>query len=199
MFDVIQICIPFLSSLLGTSSQIFFLNNWKEHEWHFPSLSIKDIFPHLRHLWAPYFPNLASFIPYVILHGKSFIVNLHVCTVHQWRLKHFIIQQMRKYIIRKSYVYWTVHHLGSWIKRDQLDVNCFIISLFNAQHVSDVNTSILRSLRLIRCVISWVVLFWYDVCWCYIVVWLGWCGICMQAEALSSWSLFIQRSWHYMQ
>jgi len=30
------------------------------------------------------------------------------------------------------------------------DVTCFIISLFNAQHVSDVNTSILRSLRLIR-------------------------------------------------
>ena len=37
----------------------------------------------------------------------------------------------------------------TWIKRDQLDVTCFIISLFNAQHVSDVNTSILRSLRLI--------------------------------------------------
>ena len=36
-----------------------------------------------------------------------------------------------------------------WIKRDQLDVTCFIISLFNAQHVSDVNTSILRRLRLI--------------------------------------------------
>jgi len=32
------------------------------------------------------------------------------------------------------------------IKRDQLDAICFIISLFNAQHVSDVNTSILRSL-----------------------------------------------------
>ena len=30
-----------------------------------------------------------------------------------------------------------------WIKRDQLDVTCFIISLFTAQHVSDVNTSIL--------------------------------------------------------
>ena len=39
------------------------------------------------------------------------------------------------------YVYWTVHHLDSWIKRDQLDVTCFIISLFTAQHVSDVNTS----------------------------------------------------------
>jgi len=35
----------------------------------------------------------------------------------------------------------------SWLKRDQLDVTCFIISLFIAQHVSDVNTSILRSLR----------------------------------------------------
>ena len=36
----------------------------------------------------------------------------------------------------------------SGVKRDQLDVTCFIISLLNAQHVSDVNTSILRSLRL---------------------------------------------------
>ena len=69
----------------------------------------------------------------------------------------------------------------AWIKRDQLDVTCFIISLFNAQHVSDVNTSILRSLRLICWVISWVVLLWLDVCWSYIVVWLGWCGIRMQA------------------
>ena len=45
------------------------------------------------------------------------------------------------------------------------------ISLFNAQYVSDVNTSILRSLRLICWVISWVVLLWYDACWCYVVVW----------------------------
>ena len=72
----------------------------------------------------------------------------------------------------------------SWIKRDQLDVTCFIISLFNTQHVSDVNTSILRSLRLMCWVISWVVLFWFDVCCCYVVVWLWWCGIRKQAEAL---------------
>ena len=25
---------------------------------------------------------------------------------------------------------------------------------------------------------------WFDVFWCYVVVWLGWCGIRMQAEAL---------------
>jgi hypothetical protein len=76
-----------------------------------------------------------------------------------------------------------VHHLDSWIKIDQLGVTCFIISLFNAQHVSNVSTSILRSLRLICWVISWVVLLWFDACWCYGVVWLGWSGIRMQASA----------------
>ena len=80
---------------------------------------------------------------------------------------------MRSLWIMLPHVYWTVHHLDSWIKRDQLYVTCFI-SLFNAQHVSDVNTSILRSLRLICWVISWVVLLWFDACWCYVV---GWCGI----------------------
>jgi len=38
----------------------------------------------------------------------------------------------------------------------------FFISLFNAQHVSDVNISILRSLRLICCVISWVAFNYQD-------------------------------------
>ena len=33
-------------------------------------------------------------------------------------------------------------------------------------------------------IISWVVLLWFHVCWCYVVVWLGWYGIRMQAEAL---------------
>jgi len=122
-----------------------------------------------------------------------------------------------KYIyiyIYASYVFWIVHHLDNWIKRDQLDVTCFFISLFNAQHVSDVNASILRSLRLICWVISWVVLLWFDACWCYVVVWLGWCGIriphkllridvltsktCwalnneIKKQVTSSWSLFIQ-------
>ena len=32
--------------------------------------------------------------------------------------------------------------------------------------------------------ISCVVFLWFDVCWCYGVVRLGWCGILMQAEAL---------------
>jgi len=72
---------------------------------------------------------------------------------------------------------------STWIKRDQLDVTCFFISLFNAQNVSNVSTSIFRSLRLICWVISWIVLLWFHVCWCYVVVWLGWCGIWMQTAA----------------
>jgi len=98
----------------------------------------------------------------------------------------FLMNRKSEGTVVVFYVYWTVHHLDSWVKRDQLDVTWFIISLFNAKHVSDVNTSILRTLRLICWVISWVVLLWFDVCWCYFVVWLGWCGIRTQAEALVS-------------
>jgi len=39
---------------------------------------------------------------------------------------------------------------------------------------------------------SFVVLLWFDVCWCYGVVRLGWCGILLQAEA--QLQLFIQLS-----
>jgi hypothetical protein len=78
---------------------------------------------------------------------------------------------------------WREQENFSWIKIDQLDVTCFIISLFTAQHVSNVSTSIFRSLRLICWFISCVLLLWFDVCWCYGVVRLGWCGIVMQAEA----------------
>ena len=60
----------------------------------------------------------------------------------------------RKWIFGHWHKTWEFH---SWVKRDQLDATCFIITLFNAQHVLDVNTSILRSLRLIRWVTSWVV------------------------------------------
>ena len=59
----------------------------------------------------------------------------------------------------------SVKGINFLIKRDQLDVTRFIISLFTAQHVSDVNTSILRGLRLMCWVISWVVLLWFDAGW----------------------------------
>jgi len=101
---------------------------------------------------------------------------------------HSLLSFLSSKYMSRPYVYWTVHHLDSWIKTDQLDVTCFIISVFTAQHVSNVSTSIFRSLRLICGFISWVVLLWFDVCWCYGVVRLGWCGILMQLKYFSPWN-----------
>jgi len=54
------------------------------------------------------------------------------------------------------------------------------LALIYAQHASNASTFIFRSLRL--CV---GILLWFDVCWCYGVVRLEWCGILMKAEALT--------------
>jgi hypothetical protein len=75
----------------------------------------------------------------------------------------------------KSYVYWTMHHLESSIKIDQLDVTCFIISLFTAQYVSNVSTSIFRSLRLIVD-LSHVLYCSGSMC-VGVTVWFGWSGV----------------------
>ena len=92
-----------------------------------------------------------------------------------------------------------------WVKRGQLNVTCFIISLFNAQYVSDVNTSILRSLRLICWVISWVVLICQDRSFCISkllrmdvltseICWALNNEVIKQVTA--SWSLFIHLIWY---
>jgi len=92
-------------------------------------------------------------------------------------------QKMLSHNIHNKVMFIYIYiYIYIWIKRDQLDVTCFIISLFNAQQVSDVNTSILRSLQVMCWVILWVVLIWFDVCWCYVVVWLWWCGIRMHTD-----------------
>ena len=50
------------------------------------------------------------------------------------------------------------------------------LALVFPQNVSNASTFIFRSLRL--CV---GILLWFDVCWCYSVVRLGWGGIRIQA------------------
>ena len=74
-----------------------------------------------------------------------------------------------------SYVYWTVRHLNRRIKIDQLDVTCIIISLFTAQHVSNVSTSIFRSLPLI--VDLFHVLYFSGSMCVGVTVWFGWGGV----------------------
>ena len=76
-------------------------------------------------------------------------------------------------------VYFVIHatqtYVYYWIKIDQLDVTCFIISLFNAQHVSNVTTSIFRSLRLI--VDLFHVLYCSGSMCVGVTVWFGWGGV----------------------
>ena len=64
-----------------------------------------------------------------------------------------------------------------WRIRDQLDVTIYEV-LFHfvyAQHVSDINTCIIRSLRLFYCITTLVVCSCFDVCWSFGVA--GWGGI----------------------
>ena len=61
------------------------------------------------------------------------------------------------------------------IKIDQLDVTCFIISLFTAQHVSNVSTSIFRSLR--RIMDLFHVLYCSGSMCVGVTVWFGWGGV----------------------
>ena len=69
------------------------------------------------------------------------------------------------------YAYWTMHHCDSWRIRDQLDVTLYLVLFyfFYAQHISDINTSIITSLRLFHFITTLV------VCWSFGVA--GWGGI----------------------
>jgi hypothetical protein len=98
------------------------------------------------------------------MHKKLIRLCSHLLTGIQGKQRYTILN--RKYCLQS---------LPNWIKRDQLDVTCFFISLFHAQHVSNVNTSIHRAcdyllsyfmdcIALVRCVL---------VLWCG----FGWGGV----------------------
>ena len=84
-------------------------------------------------------------------------LRVHVCTSITG--SGWILFRMRK--VLGSVVEEITKQILCWIKRDQLDVTCYFISLFNAQYVPDVNTSILRSLRLICYFVGCIVLVQY--------------------------------------
>ena len=90
-------------------------------------------------------------------------------------LKSKVFQHWLSDVLEECYVYWTVHHLESWIKPDQFDVICFIISLFTAQNISNVSTSIFRSLRF--SVDLFHVLYWSGSMCVGFMVWFGWGGV----------------------
>jgi len=58
---------------------------------------------------------------------------------------------------------------------------CHLLFLFHflfAHRVSDINISIIRSLRLFCWIATMVVCSWFDVCWCFGVVGLEWYTCC---------------------
>ena len=79
--------------------------------------------------------------------------------------------------------------LDSWIKIDQFDVTCFIISLFNAQHVSNVSTSIFRRLRLI--VDLFHVLYCSGSMCVGVTVWFGWGGVVSLCRLMLCFGAFL--------
>jgi hypothetical protein len=89
-----------------------------------------------------------------------------------------------------TYVYWTVHHCGSWIIKDQLDVTCYFYFLCT-QHVSDINIPIIRSLRLCCWITTLVVLSLFR---CVLEIWCGWVWVVpvLQASAYNTDTTQIQ-------
>ena len=70
-----------------------------------------------------------------------------------------------------------------FVCRNQLDATYFII-LFVAEHVSAVNTTIFRSLRLIGSYFMGCI--WFGVFWRSVSVWLWRCGVFMQRVVLQN-------------
>jgi len=86
--------------------------------------------------------NSADSIKFLLISDKSKPLCTKTC-LHFWYLASYEVTSRKTAV--KNVVYSCVY----WVKRNQFDATYFII-LFNAEHVSDVNTTIFRSLRLIR-------------------------------------------------
>ena len=96
---------------------------------------------------------------------ENYVYKNRICIIENW--VHRIISNMCTIMYKNFFV--------SWIKRDQLDVTCFIISLITAQHVSNVSTFIFRSLRLI---VDLSHGFYCSGSMCVsVTVWFGWGGV----------------------
>ena len=76
--------------------------------------------------------------------------------------------------INSTYVYGTVYHCNSWKQKTNLMLLAILFHFLCAQHVSDINISIIRILRLFCWITTLVVCSWFDVCWCFGVVGLEW-------------------------
>ena len=82
-----------------------------------------------------------------------------------------------------SYVYRTVHHCDSWRIKTNLMSLAILFHFLWAQHVSDINISIIRSLRLFCWITTLVVLFLVR---CVLEFRCGWVGVVSMLQAKAS-------------
>jgi len=84
-----------------------------------------------------------------------------------------------------SYVYWTLHHCDTWRIKYQIVSLAILFHFLCAQHVSDINISIIRSLRLFCWITTLVVLFLVR---CVLELRCGWVGVVsvLQASACNT-------------
>jgi len=99
-----------------------------------------------------------------------------------WPIGGFRGKRIKIKNIWASYFYWTVRHFNSWRIKTNLMTLAIFIHFLCAQHVSDINISIIRSLRLFCWITTLVVLFLVR---CVLVFRCGWVGVVsvLQAEA----------------
>jgi len=119
--------------------------------------------------------NLSTEVMLLIISFSFPLAEFQYCQHRSPILELIVNYSLANQTLTTSYVYWTVHHLDSWIKIDQLEVTCFIISLFTAQHVSNVSTFIFSSLRLI---VDLSCGLYCSGSMCVgVTVWFGWGGV----------------------
>ena len=66
-------------------------------------------------------------------------------------------------VIWKSYIYWTVHHRNGWKQKTNLMPLAILFHFLCAQHVWDINISIIRSLRMFCWITALVMCSWFEL------------------------------------
>jgi len=102
---------------------------------------------------------------YIVLASTGTLLLFISVIIQSWfcgKKVHYVLTEDTR---SESYVYWTVHHCESWGISDQIDIISYYIlfHFFYAQYISDINTSIIRSLRVFYCITTLVVCSCFDV------------------------------------
>ena len=132
-----------------------------------------------------------NLLPYI---RKIYLMRLHILflesslSIFQLNSLYFVLRSVvcDKNLFSESYIYWTVHHCNSWKQKTNLKSLAILFHFLCAQHVSDINISIIGSLRLFCWITTLVVLFLVR---CVLEFRCGWVGVVSVLQAYQEWYL----------